>query len=329
MPREGVELSRFREPEDLVNAVPGLVFRATPLRTGPFDVSLTTFGLGDIALQTGQSTPHLAFVNAGPDTAAVQMPLDNVETLVLNGRTLRPRMVRLHGGGAELLRTNPRANSHAVLTLPMDRAEALLCPPSASPLVRPGAQELLEIRPEAWDRAAGIVRAAAEVAVREPRTFDAEQPRAALREALLQAVRDLIAGAQDGGAPGGSPRPRSWRRVVVAADEHLRAHLDRPIYTEELCAALGVSASGLSGAFHATFGLSPHRFLKLRRLAMVRTRLRSREGPAPLVKSVALSHGFWHLGQFATDYRGLYGETPSETLARARGATTRVDGFHS
>jgi len=55
-------------------------------------------------------------------------------------------------------------------------------------------------------------------------------------------------------------------------------------------------------------------------LAMVRNLLRSREGPAPMVKSVALSHGFWHLGQFAIDYRATYGEMPSETLARARGA---------
>jgi AraC family transcriptional regulator, ethanolamine operon transcriptional activator len=94
----------------------------------------------------------------------------------------------------------------------------------------------------------------------------------------------------------------------------------RPIYTEELCVALGVSASSLAQAFHGTFGISPHRFLKLRRLAVVRSKLRAWEGQAPLVKSVALAHGFWHLGQFAQDYRALYGEIPSDTLARARRA---------
>ena len=104
---------------------------------------------------------------------------------------------------------------------------------------------------------------------------------------------------------------------MAAADEYLRAHLARPIYTEELCSALGISPATLAAAFGATFGISPHRFLKLRRLAMVRNLLRSREGPAPLVKSVALAHGFWHLGQFAIDYRAMYGEMPSETLARA------------
>ena len=113
---------------------------------------------------------------------------------------------------------------------------------------------------------------------------------------------------------------------MLAADAHLRAHLARPIYTEELCAALDVAPATLAAAFHAAFGVSPHRFLKLRRLALVRAGLLGgapEGGPAPLVKSVALAHGFWHLGQFAAEYRAMYGETPSETLARARGGGRR------
>ena len=55
-----------------------------------FEASLTTFGLGELALQTGHATPHLAFAKAGPGTAAVKLPLENAETLVstvwLSGR---------------------------------------------------------------------------------------------------------------------------------------------------------------------------------------------------------------------------------------------------
>ncbi|WP_161600849.1 helix-turn-helix domain-containing protein [Teichococcus oryzae] len=322
MPHEGVELSRFREPEELVRAIPGVVFQATPLRADPFDVSLTTIGLGDMSLQTGRATPHLAFARAVPGTGVLQLPLENADTLLLNGQPARPRTLGLYGGGAELIRSNPRDSSHAVLVLPMDKAEVLLCPGSASPLLHPGAQALLEASAQAWDQAVGIVRSAAATAARAPRTFDAEPPREALRDALLQAMRDLLTGARDAGPSGDRYRPRAWRRIVVGADEYLRANMARPVYTEELCAALGTSASSLAEAYRATFGLSPHRFLKLRRLVMVRSMLRSQEGPAPLVKSVALSHGFWHLSQFAIDYRALYGEMPSETLARARGTAT-------
>jgi AraC family transcriptional regulator, ethanolamine operon transcriptional activator len=324
MPREGVQLSLVREPEDLLGAVPGAAMRATPLRAGPFEVSLTTFGLGGgVALQTGRCTPFLAVAQAAPGMAVLQLPLEGAETLVLNGRPFRPRMVGLYGGGAELLRANPRGNVFTTLSLPMDAAEALLCPPPGSALRRPGAQGLLEAEPAAWERAAGLVRAAATIAAAAPATFDAEPPRAALRDALLDAARGLV--REPDGRDGRSRRDApARRRVVLAADEHLRAHLARPIYTEELCAALGVAPATLAAAFHAAFGVSPHRFLKLRRLALVRAGLlRAGEGPAPLVKSVALAHGFWHLGQFAAEYRAMYGETPSETLARARGGGRR------
>ena len=39
----------------------------------------------------------------------------------------------------------------------------------------------------------------------------------------------------------------------------------------------------------------------------------------PLIKSVALSHGFWHPGQFSHDYRETFREMLSDTLARTRG----------
>jgi AraC family transcriptional regulator, ethanolamine operon transcriptional activator len=76
MVREGVQLSFVHEPEELLAAVPGIAYRATPLRAGPFEASLTTFGLGGgVALQTGRCAPFLAFAQAAPGSAVVQLPL--------------------------------------------------------------------------------------------------------------------------------------------------------------------------------------------------------------------------------------------------------------
>src|SRR3954465_7820270 len=79
-----------------------------------------------------------------------------------------------------------------------------------------------------------------------------------------------------------SERPRQTRdmlRHVAAAEGFLRAHIDRPVYTEELCAALQVSTRTLHQSFVAVYGMSPHAFLKRRRrLVLVHRALRSVHG---------------------------------------------------
>jgi AraC family transcriptional regulator, ethanolamine operon transcriptional activator len=318
MLREGVVSRRFSEPEEIFSAQDGVFLQAIPTGEGPFRVDLTTIQLGGMSLHVGHSSPFMGFAKAAPDRAVLQLPLENVETLALNGVTCRRGTVGVYACNAELLRANPQPTSHAALILPFDAVERLLEPPLGSKLLQPGAHTLFQANPSAWERSERIIRAAQETAVTVPDIFATEQPRLALREGLLRAAHNLVVPERETEIRA----PRSTcarRRIVAAADEYLRAHMDRPIYTEELCDVLAVSASSLAEAFRAVFVISPHRFLKLRRLSMVRAALRSEERPSPLVKSVALSHGFWHLGQFAHDYRETFGETPSETLARARG----------
>jgi AraC-like DNA-binding protein len=315
----GVESRHFAEPEEICTAQPGVTFQVIPVGTSRFEAEVTTFGLCDMALHIGRASPLMCFARAAPDRAILQLPLENVETLVLNGVACRRGIVGIYACDAELLRANPRLSTFAMMILPFASVERLLEPPPASKMLRPGAAALLQAQPADWERAERIIHATKEAVTAVPEVFRAEQPRLALREALLQAAHALVAPKQDSEIR--MPRSsKARRRIVVAADEYLRAHMDRPIYTEELCDALAVSASSLAEAFRAVFMVSPHRFLKLRRLGMVRAALQSRGGPAPLVKSVALAHGFWHLGQFAHDYRETYGEAPSETLARAHGA---------
>jgi AraC family ethanolamine operon transcriptional activator len=112
-------------------------------------------------------------------------------------------------------------------------------------------------------------------------------------------------------------------RQVRVADEFLQSHIDRPIYTEELCTALGVTARQLHQSFAAVYGMSPHAYLKRRRLILVHRALRSsREVPA-MVKSIALSHGFWHLSHFGQEYAAMFAETPSATLGKGGGRAVR------
>jgi AraC family transcriptional regulator, ethanolamine operon transcriptional activator len=81
-----------------------------------------------------------------------------------------------------------------------------------------------------------------------------------------------------------------------------------------LCSYAQVSERTLQYAFQERFGMTPGKFLKARRLAAVRSALKDPDVPAKGVGAVAEQFNFWHVGQFAADYRRAFGELPSQTL---------------
>jgi AraC-like DNA-binding protein len=109
-------------------------------------------------------------------------------------------------------------------------------------------------------------------------------------------------------------------RVVDRAEEFFRQHLGDRIYLEQLCRAAGATERQLQRAFRAVYGASPNRYLKLRRLHLARRALRNGAIGHATVGNVATRYGFQDFGRFAIAYRALFGEAPSMTLNRSRGA---------
>ena len=93
------------------------------------------------------------------------------------------------------------------------------------------------------------------------------------------------------------------------------ASCDRPVYTTDLCAAIGVSDRTLEICCREHLGMSPQKYLRLRRIQRVRRALALADPRSGTVTEIATAHGFWELGRFAGVYRSLYGESPSQTLA--------------
>ena len=74
-----------------------------------------------------------------------------------------------------------------------------------------------------------------------------------------------------------------------------------------------MSVRTLKTPWLAIRGMSMHRYTRLRRLWSVRQQL-VRGIAADRIKAVALTNGFWHIGEFGSLYRDLFGETPQQTL---------------
>jgi len=84
----------------------------------------------------------------------------------------------------------------------------------------------------------------------------------------------------------------------------------------ELCTELGVSERTLQYAFKKNMQLTPVAYLRILRLNLARTALLMSPPQSNTVSNIATMWGFFHLGKFSQDYRRMFGERPSETLAR-------------
>lgn len=129
----------------------------------------------------------------------------------------------------------------------------------------------------------------------------------------------FIAAVRDGCSqlvPEPSHRTGGRLRRIRQARDFIAAHLHRPIYLDDLCAELGLAHRSVENLFRDLLGLNPITYLRHRRLHGARQALRQSTPSPGMVKNVALAWGYWHLGRFAHEYRALFGESPSETLAR-------------
>jgi len=88
-----------------------------------------------------------------------------------------------------------------------------------------------------------------------------------------------------------------------------------PLTVAELALRLKLSRRTIQNAVASTLDMSPLAYLRALRLSEVRREI----GSAASVTEIATRWGFWHFGYFARDYRAMFGELPSDTLARCRG----------
>ena len=105
--------------------------------------------------------------------------------------------------------------------------------------------------------------------------------------------------------------PADLKRVL----EYIHAYPHRTATLKRLVEVAGVPGRTLIHHFQHFLGSSPVRYARDLRFQRVRIEL-ERAGPSTTVAEVARHWGFNHLGRFASEYRGRFGETPSETLMR-------------
>jgi AraC-like DNA-binding protein len=109
-----------------------------------------------------------------------------------------------------------------------------------------------------------------------------------------------------------SQRRRSL--IIKRLRELEEANRDRTLYLTEVCKTIGVSQRTLTDICQDVLGVSPKRYLYLRRLHLVHRELRDTVLGRGQVTQIATKYGFWELGRFSVAYREVFGQSPSASL---------------
>jgi len=133
-----------------------------------------------------------------------------------------------------------------------------------------------------------------------------------LQNQVLLALFEILTRAKPVSTPSGAGRHQTLTPIF----DYLNAHPQRPLRMAELCAIAQVSERTLQNHFRRELGMTPSAYLAGQRLNGTHRELWRADPSTTSVTDAANHWGFWHMGQFAADYRLQFGELPSATLSR-------------
>jgi AraC-like DNA-binding protein len=180
-----------------------------------------------------------------------------------------------------------------------------LVPPAVACSIAPPASALSRLRK--------LHEAAGHLAKTAPDILAKPEVARAMEQALVEAmVFCLVDNRSDGTRSVSRGRANLMRRL----EEVLMADTEKPLYMAELSAQVGTSYWTLRNCCLEYLGMSPKRYLLLRRMQLARRALQKADPKRTTVTEIASDYGFWEFGRFSVAYRSLFGESPSTALRR-------------
>jgi AraC-like DNA-binding protein len=305
----------FTDAEDFVGALQEARIELVVTGPGVFWARLTRVVLPHLdVLSVSESLPRTAYIAWRPERACVAFPLRADSFPVWGGVRLQRGHLVFHSRGERLHQRTNGPTEWGVLSLEPRRLAAVgraltgrdLIAPLAGRLLRPARREIA--------RLLGLHAAAARLAKQQSKLIRDPEVMRAMQHDLIEALVSCLT-SEDERDLGG------WRcrKQVMDRFEHVLAENPATqIPVSELSAAIGLSERTLRSCCTEFLGISPSRYLRLRRLRLTHLALRA-VGSAPTsVADVARRYGFSELGRFAEAYRASFGESPSTTLRRAK-----------
>jgi len=308
---------RTTDFDKLAGGIPGWNADFSQVSLGSFRGELDLLMLRDVTIcRIAGNREILARGAHRPGTFAFGVPSHRQETSILSGRPVRNGQVIFLGPEDTL--DQKTCTDYQAVFVEIDCTTFL---EGMSALTRRDVQadlagkSLLSPPPPATRRLAEAIRQTLNLTWANRDAL----ARAGVQKQLCHRLLDQLARTVTGvGAPPPCPaRFHSRRQLVREAEALMDSRLDGTLSSLDLCRELEVSERSLHYAFRDILGQTPMAHYRHKRLNAIRRLLKKADPLQTTVAEAGRAWGFWHTGQFAADYRRLFGELPSSTLASA------------
>jgi AraC-like DNA-binding protein len=304
----------FSNPHDHQKAIGAAELLVTG--AGQYHANLTCIHLNRLWMQRNYtSLPHIMHSSVTRDRSVIFFLADAEQAPMYHqGTAVAATDLVLTCSGCEHYRRIPAAFSWASMYIRPEDLAAAGYALAGYEVTTPVAGAFLRPPERMMSRLMNLHRAAADLATTTPDILAQPEVAKAFEDEL---VRTMIGCLTDqhtvvDEAPG-HQRTSIMRRLQRVIQEKP----GKPLFVTDVCVAVGVSERTLRNHCLEQLGVSPHRYLWLRRMNQTRRALAAAAPTTTTVTRIATEHGFWELGRFSVAYRNLFGESPSCTLHRA------------
>jgi len=303
----------FTDPEDFGSSLSGANAEFTILERGEFQAKLVQISLHRLVLRRAfDNLPRIAHSQNEMGQAAITFRTHPGPSLLRKGVELRLSNIVRRSEGESHFQKSEGFASFGSISLPIAQLESLGDSFVSYDLVPPKDSLSLTPPPDALARLQNLHAAAGQLAEHAPDVVAVPEAAHGLEQALIDAMVGCF-----GSGEVDADRSALRQHALVMRRFHriVEEHPDKALFIPEVCKAIGTSDRTLRECCQEQLGISPKRYLLARRMQLVKRALQESDAAAATVTSIATRYGFWELGRFAGEYKSLFGEVPSVTLA--------------
>jgi AraC-like DNA-binding protein len=306
----------FSDPDDYAALIRNTKAEFTVSGRGEFTAKITRIDLHRLWMQRfSDNLPRVGHSAAASSRVTISFCTRPGPTLLWGSAEMLPTNIVRHGNGESTFQRSFGHASWGAMSLPPEDMAAIVETSAGCDLTPPRNAILITPPPGAMARLQRLHEAAGQLAEEAPEVIAHPDAARGLEQALVEALVGCL-------GSGDAREDRSAQRHHSAIMRRFRREVEedpeQPLYIPELCAAIGVPDRTLRACCQEQLGMSPKRYLLLRRMHLARRALRDASPGTTTVTEIATQYGFWQFGRFAGEYKSLFGEAPSTTLHRPR-----------